>query len=124
MAQSVGWRWIFFVSATLSLIGMLMIRGTPESKAATQGSRKFDYAGVITFMIMMVALQVLATQGAELGWTSLMSLMLLAISIIFGFFFFRIEFRIPNAFVDFKLFKNLTFTGATISNLLLNATAG
>src|SRR5690606_41102506 len=68
MAQNIGWRWIFFVSATLSLIGMLMIRGTPESKAATHGSRKFDYAGVITFMIMMVALQVLSTQGAELGW--------------------------------------------------------
>lgn len=124
MAQNVGWRWIFFVSAALSLIGMLMVRGTPESKATTQDSRKFDYAGVITFMIMMVALQVFATQGAELGWTSATSLTLLAISIVFGFLFFRIELRIPNAFVDFKLFKNLTFTGATISNLLLNATAG
>ena len=124
MAQSVGWRWIFFASALLSLIGMLMIRGTPESKAATQGSSKFDYAGVITFMIMMVALQIFATQGAEFGWTSPFSLTLLTVSILFAFLFFRIEMKVPNAFVDFKLFKNLTFTGATVSNLLLNATAG
>src|SRR5699024_5733521 len=34
------------------------------------------------------------------------------------------ELKAPNAFVDFKLFKNSIFTGATISNLLLNGTAG
>lgn len=124
MAENVGWRWIFFGSAALSIIGMLMVRGTPESKAETQGSGKFDMPGVITFMIMMVALQVFATQGAELGWGSAASLTLLAISIIFGILFFRIESQADNAFVNFKLFKNSIFTGATISNFLLNGTAG
>lgn len=124
MAESIGWRWIFFICAALSLVGMLMVKGTPESKASTQSNSKFDYAGVITFMIMMVALQVFATQGAELGWTSAPSLILLATSILFGFLFIRIELRASNAFVDFNLFKNMTFTGATLSNLLLNATAG
>ena len=38
--------------------------------------------------------------------------------------FFRIESRISNAFVDFKLFHNQTYTGATISNFLLNGVAG
>ena len=124
MAENVGWRWIFFASVVLSVIGMLMLRGTPESKATNQGKRKFDYAGVVTFMIMMIALQIFATQGAALGWSSPASLILLAISIIFGYFFLRIEFKVPNAFVDFKLFKNSTFTGAVTSNMLLNATAG
>ena len=30
----------------------------------------------------------------------------------------------PHSFIDFKLFRNMTYTGATISNFLLNATAG
>lgn len=124
MAQGIGWRWIFIASAVISLIGMLMVRGTPESKARTQSSSKFDYPGVFTFMIMMVALQVYATQGAAFGWTSAASLALLAAGIIFGALFFRIELKASNAFVDFKLFKNPIFTGATISNLLLNGTAG
>jgi DHA2 family multidrug resistance protein-like MFS transporter len=34
MAENVGWRWIFFASAAVSVAGMLMVRGTPESKAA------------------------------------------------------------------------------------------
>ncbi len=52
------------------------------------------------------------------------ALALLAVSVVFGVLFFRIESRADNAFVNFKLFKNMTFTGATISNLLLNGTAG
>jgi DHA2 family multidrug resistance protein-like MFS transporter len=124
MAQNVGWRWIFFAAAALSLVGMLMISGTPESKAEFTGSYKFDTAGVVTFMVMMISLQVFATQGATLGWTSPGALGLLAASILFGVLFFRIESGNPNGFVDFRLFRNMTYTGATISNFLFNATAG
>ena len=38
--------------------------------------------------------------------------------------FFRTESHNVNAFVDLRLFRNLTYTGATLSNLLLNAVAG
>lgn len=124
MAQNVGWRWIFFAAAALSLIGMLMVRGTPESKAETTGHYRFDLAGVLTFMVMMVALQVFATQGGEFGWTSIPTIALLVTGIVFAFIFYRIETRSPHAFVDFGLFRNMTYTGATISNFLLNATAG
>ena len=124
MAQNVGWRWIFFAAAVISLIGMLMVRGTPESKAQTSGKYKFDTAGVLTFMVMMVGLQVVLTQGGNFGWLSPITLGILAVSLIFGFLFVRIELRNPDGFVDFGLFKNMTYTGATISNFLLNATAG
>jgi DHA2 family multidrug resistance protein-like MFS transporter len=124
MAQHVGWRWIFFAGAAISLVGMLMVAGTPESKAEMKGTYRFDTAGVLAFMVMMVALQVFATQGHNLGWSSLTALGLLAASIIFAVLFFRIESRNPNGFVNFELFRNMTYTGATISNFLLNATAG
>jgi DHA2 family multidrug resistance protein-like MFS transporter len=75
-------------------------------------------------MVMMVSLQVLATQGGAMGWTSVRTLGLLATSVIFAVLFFRVESNNPNGFVDFKLFRNMTYTGATISNFLLNATAG
>jgi MFS transporter, DHA2 family, multidrug resistance protein len=124
MAQNVGWRWIFFASAVVSVIGMLMVRGTPESRAEGKRGYKFDTIGVLTFMITMVALQVFATQGAKLGWASAASLGLLAAAVVFGVIFFRTESGNPNAFVDFRLFRNMTYTGATLSNLLLNGVAG
>ena len=124
MAENVGWRWIFFASAAVSVIGMLMVRGTPESRVEGRSGYKFDTRGVLTFMVAMVALQVFATQGAKFGWASAASLGLLAIGVVFGAIFFHTESGNPNAFVDFGLFRNMTYTGTTLSNLLLNGVAG
>jgi DHA2 family multidrug resistance protein-like MFS transporter len=124
VADNFGWRWIFIASAAVSVIGMLMVRGTPESRVQASGSYRLDVKGIATFMVAMVALQVLVTQGGTLGWTSLISLALLATAIVVGILFVRVESGNPAAFVDFRLFRNLTYTGATLSNLLLNAVAG
>ncbi|RZL59051.1 MAG: hypothetical protein EOO93_16220 [Pedobacter sp.] len=70
----------------------------------------------------MVALQVVVSKGSELGWTSLISLILTFLVVLSGIAFFRIEKGKETAFIDFKLFKNSTYTGATISNFLLNGT--
>ena len=45
-------------------------------------------------------------------------------ALVFGALFVVIERRSANAFFDFRLFGNPTYTGATISNFLINATAG
>jgi DHA2 family multidrug resistance protein-like MFS transporter len=125
MAQNIGWRYIFFASAAISLIGWWMTMGTPESKVPQTGEKKkADIAGIFTFMIVMIALQVLVSKGSELGWTSMLSLILTAIVVVFGIAFFRIEKGKEGAFIDFNLFKNSIYTGATISNFLLNGVAG
>ena len=124
VAQNFGWRWIFFATVAVSLLGMALIRGTPESKAEGQTSSKFDLSGLLYFMVAMIGLQIVATQGNNLGWTSPLTLSLSAITLAFGWLFFRIESRISNPFVDFALFQNPTYTGATISNFLLNGAAG
>src|SRR5690606_37123048 len=124
VASNLGWRYIFWATVIISVIGFLMVKGTPESKGETKPNYRFDLTGVITFMLSVIALQLLLSKGSDFGWTSLLSLGLLAAFIIFGFIFYRIESGNSNAFVDFNLFRNSTYTGATISNFLLNATAG
>lgn len=124
MMEHFGWRSIFFVSIAVCVLGLWMIRGTPESKAESKGNYKFDLPGVLTFMITMVALQVVVTQGNKLGWTSPLILGMGAVTLVFGALFLQIESRSANAFFDFKLFQNSTYTGATISNFLLNGVAG
>ena len=75
-------------------------------------------------MIAMISLQVLVTKGSEFGWISTISLILFFAFIVFGYIFYKTENGNRNAFVDFGLFKNRTYTGASISNFLLNAVAG
>ena len=55
----VGWRYIFYAAAAISLIGLLMIWNTPESKAEVSDNKKTDFAGIITFMLSMIGLQLL-----------------------------------------------------------------
>lgn len=125
MAQNVGWRYIFFASAIVSIIGLLLISGTPESKAVqTNSTRKFDFAGIFTFMIAMIALQIFVSKGSDLGWTSSVSLLLILVTLVFFIAFITIENRISEAFIDFRLFKNSIYTGATLSNFLLNGVTG
>ena len=47
-----------------------------------------------------------------------------AIAVVVGVLFFRAESAARSPFVNFGLFRNATFTGATISNFLLNGVAG
>lgn len=124
MAEYVGWRWIFFLGAIVSFIGFSLITGTPESKAPPIKGYRFDTTGVLTFMVMMVSLQVVLTQGGSIGWFSPITIGLLVLAIVFAVLFFRIENNNDQAFVDFSLFKIRPYTGATLSNFLLNATAG
>jgi MFS transporter, DHA2 family, multidrug resistance protein len=124
VAQNLGWRYIFFASVVVAFAGLLLTRGTPESKAESKKAYRFDLAGVTAFMIAMIALQVVVTQGNGLGWSSPSVLVLAAVALVFGALFFRVEARAPAPFVDFRLFRNATYTGATISNFLLNGVAG
>ena len=124
MVENVGWRSILFAGAALSALGMWMVAGTPESKAPADPNYRFDLGGVILFTIVMVSLQIVLTQGGQFGWLSATTIGLFVTSAVFSVFFVHHEMGNDNAFVDFSLFKNITFTGATLSNFLLNATSG
>ena len=124
VTQHLGWRYIFFASVVVALVALVLVAGTPESKAARGGAYKFDGFGVVTFMIAMIALQIIVTQGNGLGWLSPATLALVAVALVFGYLFFRAEARTTAPFVDFALFRSPSFTGATISNFLLNGVSG
>lgn len=124
IAENFGWRSIFWVAALVCGIGLLLLRGTPESRAPAKPGWRFDLPGVLAFMVAMLALQVLVIEGAALGWTSPTALALLAVAVIAGVLFVAVERRSAHAFFDFTLFRNHTYAGATLSNFLVNGAAG
>ncbi len=125
LASTVGWRWIFWISIGVAIISYMLIRGTPESKNPPSDKNKnFDYSGVLSFMVGMVALNIVIGQGSRIGWSSPVILGLIILAVLALIIFFIIEKRSKNSFIDFNLFSNKTYTGATISNFLLNGAAG
>lgn len=125
IATYMGWRWIFIISIIVALLAMLLLKNVPESKGETSGKFKFDFTGLVIFAITMLAINLVITKGGEFGWTSTNTLVLLAVAIIGLIIFVIVENRKKdNALIDFALFKNKPYTGATISNFLLNCIAG
>ena len=124
VSSSIGWRYIFITSILIAVISFLMILGTPESKVEGRTRRGFDVIGLVIFMITVLALMIVLIFGKQLGWTSLVTLVLgaLALAGVALFVYWERNQAVP--FVDFALFSNTTFTGATISNFILNATIG
>jgi len=124
IATYMGWRWIFIFSIIFALLAMWLIKDTPESKVKGTGSFKFDYLGLAIFIVIMIALNVFITFGADLGWTSPITIILAAVTIVGSIIFYKVEKRKDIALIDFSLFKNKPYAGATYSNFLLNAIAG
>ena len=123
VASSLGWRWIFWISIIVAIFSFLLIRGTPESKVESKQESRFDWYGFAAFIVAMVALNIVIGQGSTLGWISPTLLALAAVFIIATAVFFKVESGNPNSFVDLTLFSNKTYTGATLSNFLLNGAA-
>lgn len=119
-----GWRSIFVMGALISILSILLMRHIPESAPAAGSATRTDWSGIISFAIAMIALQIVVTQGSGIGWTSMITWGLIALFIIAITIFIRNELKVSSPFVNFGLFRNMVFTGATVSNFLLNATAG
>ncbi|WP_154835543.1 MFS transporter [Staphylococcus pasteuri] len=124
VATTMGWRWIFIFSIIIAILSMILIKGTPETKSEVTNVQKFDVKGLTVLVIMLLSLNVLITKGGAIGYTSLWFYLLVAIVLVSFFVFLNVEKKVDNPLIDFKLFKNKPYTGATISNFLLNCVAG
>lgn len=123
-ASPFGWRGIFILCALVSVIGILLTRRIPESRPAHQVGMRLDWIGIIVLALSVVALELFITQGETLGWGNWITWSLLAASAVFLALFFRVELFATWPVLDFKLFRNRAFTGATVVNFLMSATGG
>lgn len=129
MATNFGWRSIFIISIILTILAMFLIKHTPETKAEPIGNKplepkKFDVIGLIILVICMLSINVIITQTSNYGLMSPLILGLIAVFVISLIVFVMYENRIKHPLVDFDLFKNKGYTGATVSNFMLNGVAG
>jgi DHA2 family multidrug resistance protein-like MFS transporter len=124
VASNFNWRYVFYASIVVSANAIFLVWGTPESRADVSTHAKFDVVGLGIFMVTVLALMIVLIFGRQLGWTSTLTLVLAAVAIVGGTAFFFFERTQAHPFIDFGLFKNTTFTGATISNFVLNGTIG
>lgn len=104
---------------------MWLIKGTSETKSSAKSTTSYDYVGLFSCVIGLLALNLLITKGIKLGFSDPFTLSMLALFVVMALAFFSTEIRHKQAaFLDFSLFKNKGYSSAYLSNFLINYTAG
>lgn len=129
MSTHFGWRTIFIVSIILTLLSMYLIKHTPETKAEpvitkNGEAKKFDIVGLMILIICMLSINVIITQSSKLGLFSPIIISLIVVFFVSLIGFIMYENKIKYPLVDFSLFANKGYSGATVSNFMLNGVAG
>jgi len=111
-----GWRSIFYINIPIGIIGYIWAHIVIPNNTGVK--EKFDILGSIFGFIFLSTLLLYISEGGEWGWTSFISNITLAISIISFIIFITVEKIISFPMLDFTLFKIRSFTFGNISTFL------
>jgi DHA2 family multidrug resistance protein len=119
LADSVGWRWAFYLNVPVSLICAVwawrLFAGRHESVVA----QRIDYVGLTLLAIWVSALQIMLDNGERLDWFGSPRIIALAAVALTGFVFFVIwEVTDRDPVVDLRLFRHRGFAVAALAMTL------
>lgn len=122
LTDSFHWHWIFLVNipvgiAVFVLSRMLLAPSVPD--AAAERSHDFGGALTITASIMLAVYAIVG--GAAAGWTSLLTLGLLAASVVLFIAFLVIESSVRAPLVPLRLFQVRNVWVASVTGILWSA---
>ncbi|MFI5258654.1 MAG: MDR family MFS transporter [Candidatus Limnocylindrales bacterium] len=105
ITTTVGWRWVFFVNAPVGLIAAVLI-GRYLNERVERHRHPLDLAGAGILTVSLVSLLFAATEGGQLwGWTSPVTLTLVAGSLALLAAFVVFERRIAEPLIDLGLLR-------------------
>lgn len=117
MLASMSWRWLFFVTAPVSLLGLLLaVRFVADSKPVA--GQRFDYLGAATLFISLLTLLLALTSGPGIGYGDGRILALFGIAVLLFVAFVVVELRVDQPMIDPRLFSNHLFTVNLTSRLI------
>ncbi|MFE3519479.1 MFS transporter [Streptomyces sp. NPDC059166] len=100
--ENYEWHTMFWVSGAIGLLDfVLVLRCVPESPLRSRG--RFDTLGTLGLTGALVCLLLAVTQGGDWGWTSPVTLGLLAGAVVIALVWGAYELRVPTPMVDLRV---------------------
>jgi EmrB/QacA subfamily drug resistance transporter len=119
LIDAASWRWIFWINLPVAGLGIaiLVLRGQ-ESRDET-APRRVDAAGILVLGAGLTAIVFALVQADEWGWSSPATLGLTMLGLALLVAFWRVERAAPVPLVDFSLFRNGPYLGASAAAFAL-----
>jgi EmrB/QacA subfamily drug resistance transporter len=119
LTRYVGWQYIFFLNVPIGAAALLLVpRIVPESRLLTE-RRRFDPLGAITVTGGLALLVYTISTAPQVGWATVRTVMLLAVSVALLAAFLVIETRVEAPLMPLRIFRLKTLAGANAVSLLL-----
>jgi DHA2 family multidrug resistance protein len=119
LIDNFGWRSIFMLNLPVGLIGLAMALAFIPESVSEKRTYKFDWGGAFMLGGALASLVMVLDKGTDWGWFSQNSILSYMGVIVFSIAFALIEHNHDEPIVDFKFFKNETFTTALINNFII-----
>lgn len=113
LIEAASWRWIFFINLPVAAVGIAVLLARGEESRDPEAPRRVDLAGVAVLTVGLTAIVFALIQADEWGWGSAATLGLLAGGVIALGGFWALERRRQDPLVDFSLFRNRPYLGAS-----------
>lgn len=117
LTDGIGWRAIFWINVPVGVAAIVLTwLFVPESKAAR--ARRFDPLGQLLVITSLVSLVFGLIEGPRVGWSSVITVGSLAITVISVAGLIGYERRRRDPLLDVRFFSSIPFSTATITAVL------
>jgi EmrB/QacA subfamily drug resistance transporter len=117
LIEAASWRWIFWIDVPVVAFGLLVAAvAIRESRDESAGSR-IDWAGLVTLAVGLTAVVLALVQSEQWPLGRVLVAGLLGVLSLAAFVV--VELRVSDPIVDFRLFRNGPYFGATMAGCTL-----
>lgn len=113
-----SWSYIFWINVPVGII-TIIISEKFLPKDITKSGKSIDMRGFSLFSVFIMTFFGAVFIGQEMGFSALLSLLLLALALVSFVLFIRVEKRISNPLITFSIFKNKIFTMSLITAVFI-----
>lgn len=111
-----GWRWAFLINLPVGFI-LFIAAAKIIDESRDPDAKSLDIAGILTFSCALFLLIWALIDGNNVGWATTVIIWRLVGAALLFIAFAVVEVRQKRPMVDFSLFRNRTFLGATFAML-------
>jgi MFS family permease len=119
LVEAVSWRWLFGLNLPFCVLGVVLVLGSTAEQRDETAPPRIDVPGVITVGIGLAAIVIALVEGKLWGWTSVATLGVFAAGVGLLVAFWFIEHHVRWPIVEFDLFRNGPYLGASAAGFCL-----
>ena len=122
LVDTTGWQGLFWIDAAIALACVPLTLRTVQESSDPSKPRSIDWAGTVLVALTLGPVILALSEGNDWGWTSAATLGCLAVALVSGIAFVKVEQRATAPLVDLKLLRNHVLVGATLAILIVAGT--